>query len=62
MDFYEFMEQCKEEGLMPEEAIREWHRAEADRAEAWMEAYDDDPEVQYGWHQQDVIDMYRRER
>lgn len=27
-----------------------------------VEDYEDDLEVQYGWYQQDIIDMYRRER
>ena len=27
-----------------------------------MEEYESRPEVNDGWHQQDVIDMYRRER
>lgn len=37
-------------------------RIAAEEAEAARERYYDDPLVQYGWHQQDVIDMYRRER
>lgn len=27
-----------------------------------IEDYENDPLVQDGWHQQDIIDMYRRER
>lgn len=28
----------------------------------FIETYEDDPYVQDGWHQQDIIDSYRRER
>lgn len=62
MDFYEFIDECRAEGLSSDEAMREWHRAEAERAEAFREAYYDDPVVQYGWHQQDMIDLRYRER
>lgn len=37
-------------------------RLAAEEAEAKRERYYDDPLVNYGWYQQDVIDMYRRER
>ena len=30
--------------------------------ERFMEEYNSDPEVNYGWYQQAIIDMYRRER
>lgn len=62
MDIYVFVEQCREEGLTSAEAMNEWNRACSDRAEAFREAYESDPEVQYGWYQQDMIDMRRRER
>lgn len=62
MDFYEFVDQCREDGMSSDEALNEWNRACSERAEAFREAYESDPEVQYGWYQQDVIDMYRRER
>ena len=28
----------------------------------FIEDYENDPMVQYGWHQQDIIDMRRMER
>lgn len=34
----------------------------AEGVRRFVEGYYDDPIVQDGWHQQDVIDMYRRER
>ena len=62
MDFYEFIEQCKEDGLSPDEAIREWHKAEAEKRNRFYEEYYNDPVVCAGWSQQDTIDLYRRER
>ena len=32
------------------------------RQEEFMRDYEDDAFVQYGWYQQDIIDLYRRER
>lgn len=61
-DFYAFMEDCKEDGLSADEAINEWYRAVAEHKQAFMDEYENDPYVHEGWHQQDVIDMYRRER
>ena len=40
----------------------ECERYAAEEAEQKMQDYYDDPVVQYGWYQQDIIDMYRRER
>ena len=34
----------------------------AETYEQFLEDYNNDPEVQYGWHQQDLIDMRRREK
>lgn len=62
MDFYDFVEQCREDGLDGEECLREWSRVQAERSAAFMEAYENDPEVQAGWCQDDLISMYRRER
>jgi hypothetical protein len=62
MDFYEFMESCKEDGLTPDTAIDEWYRYQAERHAMFMEAYESDTAVNYGWAQQDTIDMYRSER
>ena len=40
----------------------ECERLAAEEHERFIEDYENDPMVQYGWHQQDIIDMYRRER
>lgn len=37
-------------------------RIAAEEHEQFLEDYANDPEVQYGWHQQDIIDMRRREQ
>ena len=34
----------------------------AETYEQFLEDYNNDPEVQYGWYQQDLIDMRRREK
>lgn len=34
----------------------------AEAEEEWFEEYANRPDVQYGWAQQDLIDMRRRER
>ena len=34
----------------------------AEEHEQFLEDYYNDPEIQYGWHQQDIIDMRRREQ
>lgn len=62
MDLYTFVELCKDEGLTSEQALREWNRAQAEAEADFLEDYYNDPVVQYGWHQQDVIDRWRMER
>lgn len=37
-------------------------REVAEAEEQFLEDYYNSPEVQYGWHQQDLIDMRRREQ
>jgi len=34
----------------------------AEAEQEFIEDYENSPEVQYGWHQQDLIDMRRREQ
>lgn len=34
----------------------------AEDYENFLEDYENNPEVQYGWYQQDIIDMRRREQ
>lgn len=43
-----------------DEAERDWYRGEEERRQAWLDDYYE--ETSYGWYQQDIIDMYRRER
>lgn len=62
MNIYEFVELCKEDGLTASEAQDEWERYLAEKREQFLERYYNDPLVQEGWRQQDLIDMYRRER
>ena len=37
-------------------------REAAEAHEQFIEDYENSPETQYGWAQQDLIDSYRRER
>lgn len=62
MGMYEFFRMCEEEGLSASEAMHEWEVYQSERTEAFYEDYYNDPIVNIGWAQQDVIDMYRRER
>ena len=62
LDLYDFVAQCREDGLSSAEAVDEWYRMQAELVMEREEAYWSDPVVWDGWHQQDVIDMYRRER
>lgn len=62
MDFYEFIEDCKEKGLSAEEAEREWAVACEEKRRNFYESYYDDPIVCAGAAQGDLIDMCRRER
>lgn len=45
-----------------EQYLMDYERAAAERRKQFIEDYENDPEVQYGWYQQDLIDMRRRER
>lgn len=40
----------------------ECERLAAEEMQEFIEDYESDPMVQEGWRQQDIIDMYRRER
>lgn len=62
IDIYDFIETCKENGLSTYEAQLEYSKAVEEENERRIEEYYNDPLVQEGWHQQDIIDMYRRER
>lgn len=62
MNIYEFVELCKEDSLTASEAQDEWERYLAEKREQFLERYYNDPLVQEGWRQQDLIEMYRREK
>ena len=62
IDIYEFIEQCKEEGMTSRQAMQELTRYMNESRNRFVEDYYNDPLVQEGWHQQDIIDMYRMER
>lgn len=62
MNIYEFIDQCRAEGLSADEAIAEWETYAAERKQNFLDNYYNDPLVCAGWAQQDTIDMYRRER
>lgn len=56
VDFY------REEGLDDSEINHRIPRDLEEAEAAFYEAYENDPMIQEGWRQQDLIDMYRRER
>lgn len=62
MDFVYMVDRLREEGYTPSEINAEIRRVMAEAEESFYEGYESDPVVQEGWHQQDIIDMYRRER
>ncbi len=62
MNLYSFVKTCQEEGLSAEEAEIEFYKAKEEEHRDFMERYYDDPRVNAGWAQQDMIDMRRRER
>lgn len=62
IDIYEFIEQCKEEGMTSQQAMLSLGRYMNECRNSMIEDYYNDPIVHDGWHQQDIIDMYRIER
>lgn len=62
MDFVAMVDKLRSEGYSNSEINSEISRTMAEAQEDFIGAYENDPLVQEGWHQQDVIDMYRRER
>lgn len=56
VDFY------REEGLDDREINKQIPRDLAEQEVEFIEAYENDPRVQYGWAQQDLIESYRFER
>ena len=62
MGFYEFMRECEAENMTEAEALNEWAKYCEDQKEAFLDAYYNDPVVDYGARQGDLIDLYRMER
>lgn len=62
IDIYDFIKECKMQGLTSQEALTELYKAQEEARQAFYEDYYSRPDVCAGWAQQDIIDMYRRER
>lgn len=62
IDLYSFIDNCLQAGLSNQEALALLHKAEQEEQEAFLADYNSRPDVMEGWRQQDIIDMYRRER
>jgi hypothetical protein len=62
INIYDFVQECLEQGLSAEEAESEYAKMQEEIREDFYERYYNDPLVCEGFAQQDVIDMYRRER
>lgn len=62
MDFVYMVDRLRAEGYTADEINHEINRAMAEAEESFFDDYENDPVVQAGWHQQDIIDMYRAER
>ena len=62
MNIYEFMRECEENGVDENDALNEWEKYNEEKRKMFEEEYYSDSYVNAGWVQQDVIDMYRRER
>ena len=62
MSITELVDLYREQGYSDREIDNMVCRDMAMAQEQFIEDYENDPLVQDGWHQQDIIDMYRRER
>lgn len=62
MDFVAMVDMLREEGLSDAEINHQINVSMMEAERDFMEDYENDPLVQDGWHQQDLIDMYRMER
>lgn len=62
INLYDFVEECKEQGLDEYEAMEELNRVIAENQERLVEEYENDPMTWEGWHQQDMIDLRRWEQ
>lgn len=62
MDFVTMVDTLRAEGFTDAEINRQISISMMEAERDFYEDYYNDPLVQDGWHQQDIIDMYRRER
>lgn len=62
MDIYSFVDECRALGMTAQEAEREYYQALEEHKNQVIEDYENNPWTWEGWAQQDLIDMYRRER
>lgn len=65
MNLYDFVDECRANGLTAQEAEEqydEYCRECAERYNDFLDDYYSRPDVCAGWAQQDLIDSYRRER
>ena len=57
-----YQEYRREKQYFVEDYLEEYEREAAEAEAQFIEDYENDPEIQYGWRQQDLIDLRRRER
>ena len=62
VNFVEMVDILRSEGLDDSEINHQISVAMMEAERDFIEAYENNPIVQEGWRQQDLIDMYRRER
>lgn len=62
MDFVAMVDILRAEGFTDAEINHEISVSMMEAERNFIEDYENDLLVQDGWHQQDIIDMYRRER
>lgn len=62
INFVEMVDLLRAEGFTDAEINHQISISMMEAEHDFYEDYYNDPLVQDGWHQQDIIDMYRRER
>jgi len=61
-EFRAFLDQMEEDGYDLDEALNEWAEIQEERHRRFIEDYESRADVQYGWYQEDMIDLRYRER
>lgn len=62
INFVEMVDLLRAEGFTDAEINNQISISMMEAERDFLDDYYNDPLVQDGWHQQDIIDMYRRER